>query len=170
MSNKNRKSPSSLVPRPKQLPSPDPVNRRALPAIPADACEDGEPVAISRLTHRQQAALPIIAFATTRVEAARLSGVGKSTLRRWYADPVFRQNLENLQRDTHLFVGQQIQGLLPLCVSVFADAMRSPDPKLRLRAARYVLPYIFRRGDSETLSAALQELEAAAHSVTRSQA
>ena len=52
---------------------------------------------------------------------------------------------------------------MPLCASVFADAMRSPDPSLRLRAARYALSFIIRVSELEKLNADIQDLEATSH-------
>ena len=49
---------------------------------------------------------------------------------------------------------------MPLCASVFADAMQDPDPALRLRAARYALSFIIRISEVEKLDADVQDLEA----------
>ena len=48
-----------------------------------------------------------------------------------------------------------------MCASVFADAMRSPDPALRLRAARYAISFILRANESQRLASDLQDLEVA---------
>ncbi len=117
----------------------------------------------SDLTFRQQAALPVIAFSPSIAQAARDSGIGESTLRRWLADPAFSQHLDRMRLDTAQLARQEILGLMPLCASVFADAMRSPDPSLRLRAARYALSFIIRVSELEKLNADIQDLEATSH-------
>ena len=60
--------------------------------------ETGEAIDLSALTFRQQAALPIIACSPTIARAARASGVGESTLRRWLADPAFGDQVACLRR------------------------------------------------------------------------
>ena len=99
-------------------------------------------IEISTLTFRQQASLPAIAFAPTITQAARDSGVGESTLRRWLQVPDFRQQLDHFRQESADLARQQAQILLPRCLSVFAEAMDSPDLSLPLRAAR--LCHVFR--------------------------
>ena len=117
----------------------------------------------SDLTFRQQAALPVIAFSPSIAQAARDSGIGESTLRRWLADPAFSQHLDRMRLDTAQLARQEILGLMPQCASVFADAMRAPDPALRLRAARYALSFIIRVSEVENLNADIQDLEATSY-------
>ena len=47
----------------------------------------------SDLTFRQRSALPIVAASPTIAQAARTSGVGESTLRRWLEEDSFRDEL-----------------------------------------------------------------------------
>ena len=122
--------------------------------------ETGEAIDLSALTFRQQAALPIIACSPSIAQAARASGVGESTLRRWLADPAFGDRLACLRRESAQLARQELHDLMPLCASVFADAMQAPDPALRLRAARYALSFIIRISEVEKLDADVQALEA----------
>lgn len=118
----------------------------------------GEP---SGLTHRQRAALPVIAFAPSIAQAARFSGVAESTLRRWLANPDFREQVDRMREESIHVAHQELQGLLPMCAAVFADAMRSNDPALRLRAARYAISFILRASEAQRLATDLQDLEVA---------
>lgn len=126
--------------------------------------QEGEPPAQyedSDLTHRQRAALPVVAFAPSIAQAARFSGVAESTLRRWLANPDFREQVERLREESIHVAHQELQGLLPMCAAVFADAMRSSDPALRLRAARYAISFILRADEAQRLASDLQDLEVA---------
>ena len=114
---------------------------------------------ISTLTFRQQTALPTIAMASTIVQAARDSGVGESTLRRWLHEPEFRQELANFRRESAELARQQAQALLPRCLTVFAEVMESPDPSLRLRAARYAVAFATQLAEVQELKASLNQLE-----------
>ena len=123
--------------------------------------ENDAAIDFSGLTFRQQAALPTIALSPTLSQAARASGIAERTLRRWLVDPDFLQHIDRRRQETAHLARQELQGLLPLCASVFADAMKSPDPALRLRAARYALSFIIRISEVEKLDANLQDLEEA---------
>ena len=129
---------------------------------PANEIGKVEIVDSSSLSFRQQAALPIIANSPTLAQAARDSGVGESTLRRWLASPDFSDQLAIMRRESAQLARQELYGLMPLCSAAFADALQGPDPNLRLRAARYALSFMARFGEMERLSDELRALEAAA--------
>ena len=114
---------------------------------------------ISTLTFRQQAALPAVAMAPTLSQAARDSGVGLSTLRRWLQEPEFRQQLANFRQESADLARQQAQAILPRCLSVFAEVMECPDPSLRLRAARYAMAFALQITEAHDLNSRLQQLE-----------
>ena len=116
----------------------------------------------SGLTFRQRAALPVVAFAPSIAQAARFSGVAESTLRRWLANPEFREHVDRLREETIHAANQELKGLLPMCAAVFADAMQSSDPALRLRAARYAISFILRVNEADRLATDLQDLEVTA--------
>ena len=120
---------------------------------------------LSALSPRQQAALPFVASFPTIVQAARAAGVGKSTLRRWLTDPAFSSCLAELRRQSANIARQKLLALTPLCVSVLADAMRDPDPAIRLRAANYALSFNLRATELENLRSDLNNLESAINSV-----
>ncbi len=162
MPNTNGKSPdhsqiTDIMPRPSRLPTA--AGNPYTPSEPAVIESDAQSLDLSDLTFRQQAALAVIAHAPTRAEAARLAGVGESTLRRWFTNPSFRRQVDLVRQESTTRVSQEVQKLLPLCISVFADAMQSPDPALRLRAARYSLSLIVRLGDADKLNEDLQDLQ-----------
>ena len=139
----------------------EPVARPLPIAAPAPMSENAGNTPAAALTIRQQAALPLIACSPTITQAARASGIGESTLHRWLSDPVFRSHLLHLRQESAQLARQELQSLLPLCASVFADAMQSPDLALRLRAARYALSYIIRISEVEQLNEDIRNLEQA---------
>ena len=95
----------------------------------------------SNLTFRQQSALPVIAVSPTIIQAARASGIGESTLRRWLEDDHFRDELTRLRQASANLARQELQGLMLRSVSVLTEAMDDPDMAIRLRAARYSLSF-----------------------------
>ena len=113
------------------------------------------------LTPRQQAALPVVALAPSLAQAARWSGVSESTLRRWRADPAFEELVARVRQDATCQVSQEIHSLIPRCVAIFSEAMDSPDPAMRLRAARYALALVGRFGEAERIATDMKDLESA---------
>ena len=141
----------TIVPAAQEAPELDGQLPRAVDAV--------EAADYSGLNHRQQAALPAVAFASSIAQAARFSGVAESTLRRWLADPDFRGHVDRMREETIHVANQELRGLLPSCAAVFADAMQSPDPSLRLRAARYAVSFILRLNEADRIAADLHDLE-----------
>ena len=158
-----RASPQSGKPRPAPiaLANPTPVSLVAMNPGEAEMSGNGPEILIPTLTFRQQAALPAIALAPNITRAARDSGIGQSTLRRWLQGPHFRQQLAHFRQESADLARQQAQSLLPRCLSVFAEAMEGPDLSLRLRAARYAMSFALQLAEVQTLKSSLQELEEA---------
>ncbi len=141
--------------------APDAIGRSAENANWAEMSGNGGEIQLFAPTFRQQAALPVIASSPTIAQAARASGVGESTIRRWLDDPAFRDHLLRLRQEPALQARREVQCLTPICASVFAEAMQSPDPALRLRAARYASSFILRISEVEQLNAGIWDLEEA---------
>lgn len=119
----------------------------------------GWETAFSSLSFRQQAALPIIAGSLSLSEAARNSGIGQSTLRRWLNDPEFCQQLDLLRRDASLFAIRKLQAMVPRSISVIVELLGDADPAIRLRAARCVMDYFAQMSKEHDLRADIQELK-----------
>ncbi len=164
MSTKQKKSrhPNRPTPPSPATQKPEPAGQPVPCHNPAAPGKNSPLVDLSDLTFRQQAALPVIALSPSIAQAARLSGIGESTLRRWLADPAFRSQIDQVRQEAAHSAAQELQRLMPLCASVFADAMQSSDPALRLRAARYTLSFILRISEMEKLSNDLSDLQTAA--------
>ena len=113
----------------------------------------------SNLTFRQRSALPTIAASPTMAQAARSSGIGESTLRRWLEDDSFRDELTRLRQESSILARQELQGLMLRSVSVLAEAMNNPDVTVQLRAARYALSFAVQIGEAEKLRSDIQALE-----------
>ena len=116
-------------------------------------------VDFSALSPRQQAALPIVACFPTIAQAARAANVAESTLYRWLTDPAFSNCLVELRCQSANVARQKLLELTPLCISVLADAMRDPDPAIRLRAANYTLSFNLRVTEHENLRSDLHNLQ-----------
>ena len=132
---------------------------------PDMSANDRARIEFSELPFRQQAALPTIALAQSLAQAARDTGVAERTLRRWLEDPSFRQELDRLRQESYDLARQQAQAAMPMCLSILADAaLESPDPALRVRAARYLLSYGVKFVEADNLRERLNAVEDAFHS------
>ena len=158
MSGKIAKPPASPVQWQPAEPGPgDPTA-----AKPPEPTENQWAVDVPGLSRRQQTALPAVFVAPTIVEAARRSGVGESTLRRWLEEPRFRQALDGLREEAYSVALKQVQALVPECLNIIARvAVESDDPVLRMRAARYLLNYGLKFKEVEELRHRLSALEQA---------
>ena len=151
--------------RPEPVEGPSPARRPGLDQSslpqPAEMSQNDRKIEVSALAFRQQAALPVIALAPSIAQAARDSGIAESTLRRWLQDPRFREELSQLRQESAELARQEFQGLLLHSATVIAQAMRDPDPAIRLRAARYAMTYAARIAEAEKLGADIRELREA---------
>ena len=125
----------------------------------AEMSETEREIEKSDLTFRQHSALPVIAASPTIAEAARSSGIGESTLRRWLEDDHFREELTRLRQESAHLARQELQGLMLRSVSVLTEAMDHPDMAIRLRAARYALAFAVQFCEAEKLKSDIQALE-----------
>ena len=114
---------------------------------------------ISELTFRQQSVLPVLAVSRSIAQAARDAGVAESTLRRWLSEPSFREQLDDLRKESHDLARHQAQAVLPACLAVVAEtALESQDPALRFRAARFLITYASDIGEVDDLRAEVEDL------------
>ena len=164
MSTKARKPrPVNSIPAKVVDPSGNPVS----PLDPSGADQIRDLPGFTTLTPRQQVTLPVIALTPSVTQAARLSGVSESTLRRWLADPVFEQLVNRVRLDAARQAGREIHSLVPRCMAIFNDAMDSPDLSMRLRAARYALSLVNRFGETEKLYNDVQDLDTASQIIPK---
>ena len=162
MPENQKKTPCSKLPKRNPDSKPNPPTNPERPEM----ADNGREIEISELTFRQQAALPgQIALARSLAQAARDTGVAERTLRRWLEDPSFREELDRLRQESYDLARQQAQAAMPMCLSILADAaLESPDPALRLRAARYLLSYGLKFVEADNLRERLNAVEDAFHS------
>ena len=136
------------------------VNPPARPGLSlSDSTGSSAKTDIPTLSHRQQSALPLVALAPSIAQAARATGVGKTTLRRWLDDPDFRAEVTRLRQETADLARKELQGLMLRGVSVINDALDDPNPAIRLRAARYALSFGDKATDIHRLAADLKDLK-----------
>ena len=91
-----------------------------------------------RLSSRQILALPILAVAPNRRQAALEAGVSEATLYRWLRNAQFRAELDRLTAQAADFTRSEIENLARQSFIVLTDLMGDPDPAVRLRASRTV--------------------------------
>ena len=114
---------------------------------------------ISELTFRQQSVLPVLAVSRSLAQAARDAGVAESTLRRWLSEPSFREQLDEIRKESHDLARHQAQAVLPACLAVVAEtALECQDPALRFRAARFLITYASDIGEVNDLRADVEDL------------
>ena len=113
------------------------------------------------LTFRQQSAISTIAAAPSVTQAARTSGIGESTIRRWLEDEDFRDELTRVRQEQADLASKELQGLLTRGVDVLSEAMNDPDIGVRLRATRYAFSFAPQIVDLEKLKTDVQALESA---------
>ena len=90
------------------------------------------------LSSRQILALPILAVAPNRRQAALEAGISEATLYRWLRNERFRAELNRLTAQAAEFTRSEIESLAKRSFTVLTDLMEDPDPAVRLRASRTV--------------------------------
>ena len=157
----------------KKKPNPETVDQIPDSGLPSgtivegpEPSVDGPDIDVPELTFRQHSALPAIAVARSVAQAARDSGVAERTLRRWLSDPDFRKELNRARQESYDLAREQLQAILPRAISVITElAEESPDPALRLRAARYLMTYSNRIHEIERLQSRIADLDEAVEHV-----
>ena len=116
-------------------------------------------IRISELTFRQQSVMPILAVSRSIAQAARDSGVAESTLRRWLSEPLFREELDRIRRESLDLSRQQLEAVLPACISAMAEtALQGENPSLRFRAQRFLINLGTRSIEAGNLSVRVGDL------------
>jgi hypothetical protein len=90
--------------------------------------------------------------------AARRAGVSERTAYRRLQDPAFRSLVD---RTRSQIVDRTVAGLATLgrsAVATLAKLLRDPSPRVRLRACRTVLEFLFRGNEQYTLARQVEEL------------
>ena len=154
------------LPRPCRRPA-GPIRRawesvsQGHPCIPEtpDLSGNDRKYEISGLSPRQIAVLPIVALSPSIAEAARQSGVSERTLRRWVDEPAFSQQLYQLHSQSYDLARNQLMGLVPHFISVFArEAIENPNSVIRIRAADLGMYYALKLSEIEKISQQLDDV------------
>ena len=103
----------------------------------------------SALTPRQQSVLPVMASTFSISEAARQAQLSPKTLHRWLKDKNFRRELARFE----------LQGLMLESAAVLSDALRDPNPSIRLRALRIALACNSHLNEVHKLRQEIKDLE-----------
>ena len=157
------KSKKSRKSRPVPMLSGNQANPEYTPQLLArqEMAENDVENSFSRLSRRQQSALPVVAMSPSIAQATRDSGVSQRTLYRWLKDPDFREALTSFYQESASLARQHIQAQALLAASVFADLMRDPDPALRLRAARFSVSLAERIRQSDQIASDVRDIKEA---------
>ena len=140
MSDLNRNADPAPSRRKPDKPDPGSPTSAALPVLAArETGGPGADVVVPAFSHRQQAALPVVAMYPSLSQAARVAGVSRTTLRHWLDNPDFRNEVARLRQEAADMARQELQGLMLRSASVISEAMDDPNPAIRLRAARFAL-------------------------------
>ena len=119
--------------------------------VPAD--ENSAP------TPRQQSVLPVMASTFSISEAARQAQLSPKTLHRWLKDKNFRRELARQQQEAAELARFELQGLMLESVAVLSDALRDPNPSIRLRALRIALACNSHLNEVHKLRQEIKDLE-----------
>lgn len=105
----------------------------------------------STLTHRQYRAIECLASSPTVAYAAKLAGVGRTTLYRWLKDPAFKAACERRRAENLSFTKQRTNELLAKTFDNLEDMLRSPDPGVRMQVGRIIMEYQARLKPARTV-------------------
>jgi len=94
------------------------------------------------LTTRQVSVLPELASACTVVEAARRSGVGRTTIHRWLQNPAFAAELAMWQQEVVERARLKLANHTMQAVDVLGELLGSEQDSVRRQAARDILTLV----------------------------
>jgi DNA-binding MurR/RpiR family transcriptional regulator len=114
---------------------------------------------IAELSPRQLRVLPFLASAPSIAEAARQTQVSYSTLMRWLQEDDFREELDRLRQEAASLAQSQLQGMMLVGLNVIADALKDPNPAVRLRAAYLSVSFALRSNDLREIQESMARLE-----------
>ena len=113
------------------------------------------------ITPRKERALQALLVCRTRAEAAKMAGIGESTLRGYLKEPEFlaryREAFGALVQDA----ARQAQQAISPALSTLVEIMQDTDKQdaARIQAARSVLEYALKLTEQEDILEKLRELE-----------
>ncbi len=111
------------------------------------------------LTDRQRRALVVLLSAPSIMAAAELSHTGERTLRRWLADPTFRDCYREQARQLLQDATGQLRALAGKAVHTLRSALDSENEHVRLRAAIAVVETACKFLDLDELTERVAALE-----------
>jgi transposase-like protein len=119
----------------------------------------------SQYERKKEAALSALLTQRSIEDAARVIGVGFSTLRRWMRIPEFEAAYREARRDAMWQSIARLQQNSGAAATTILKIMVDPDapPSCRLRAAERVFEYALRGMEIEDLQARVSALERGAH-------
>lgn len=118
----------------------------------------------AKFTRKMEAAIAALLTQRNLDEAARVAGVGATTLLRWQKMPEFQRAYREARRTAHLQSTARLQQARGAAVTTLLKAMVDGDTSsaTKVRAADIVLSYSAKAIEIEDLEARITELERAA--------
>lgn len=123
----------------------------------------------AKFTRKMEAAIAALLTQRNLDEAARVTGVGATTLLRWQKLPEFQKQFREARRRAHMQSTARLQQATSAAVTTLLKSMVDVDtpPATKVRAADIVLSYSAKAIEIEDLDARLTELERAADPTKR---
>jgi hypothetical protein len=114
------------------------------------------------LSRNQQRAITALLESRSIGEAAETCRLSDKTLRRYLADPNFRETLSRFEMERLDLATRRLLALSELAITIFENSMCDENiaPSVRLRAAQSVLDYLLKIRELRSIEQRLTDLEA----------
>ena len=90
-----------------------------------------------------------------------MAEINVSTLRRWQQDPVFRNELRRIRKETASLAFAELNGLALQSMHTLAGLLQDDSPRIRTQAVRIALSMCARNGEAARNSRRLNQLQKA---------
>jgi len=119
---------------------------------------------VKGLSAKQLDAVTLLVSGMTYAEAAHQLGISERTVRRYMADPAFKEALITLREQVSQMASNMLIARMANAVAVLVEIMQNPPERhgaLRLNAAKTILDYAFKVRSQDAAEGRLKRLEEA---------
>jgi hypothetical protein len=113
----------------------------------------------AKLGRQREIALAALLTAPTITEAAKVAGLGESTLRRWLSEPAFQAAYREAREEAVRMAVGRLQGLLAKATETLDRTMACGTAGIELRAAVAVFELAYKGGEVIDLAERVAALE-----------